>query len=87
MKRWKWLGLILVILSALMSLGGRQAPQQCTRIRIPETTNLPVVIQGQRTLPPTSVSAAFKPVLSVVELPEGYRAVGGGDQYVIACTP
>ena len=87
MKFLKWLALLIVVSSTLILLGGKKAPQKCTRIKIPKTTNMPVIIQGQRTAPPTSVSPAFKPVYSFVEIPEGYRAVGGGDQYVIACTP
>ena len=87
MKIFKWFCFMVVIVLAFISLGGRKAPQTCTRIKVPETINMPVVIQGKRTLPPVSVSPAFKPIYGVVEIPEGYQVVGGGDQYVIACTP
>ena len=87
MKIFKGFCLIGVLVLAFISLGGRKGPQKCTRIKVPETTNMPVVVQGKRTLPPVSVSPAFKPIYNFVEIPEGYRAVGGGDQYVIVCTP
>lgn len=90
MKTFKWFGLISVMSLTFVLLGlagNKKEPQRCTRIKIPETTNMPVIVQGKRTLPPTSISPVFKPVFNLVELPEGYRAVGGGDRYVIACTP
>ena len=81
--------LITIIIGSIawLSLGGRTVPQQCTRIKVPKSDNFPLVINGKRSVPPTAYSAAFKPLLSAVELPEGYRAVGGGGDYVIACTP
>ena len=80
--------LICTALIALLTLGARakRAPQQCTAIKVPTSTHLPVVVGGSRVPPPTELSAAFKPLLNTVELPEGYRAVGGGGDYVIACT-
>ena len=87
MKVLKCFSLIIVVSSAFILIGGKKIPQRCTRIKVPITTNMPVIIQGKKTIPPTSISPTFKPVFSFVELPEGYRAIGGGDQYVIACTP
>lgn len=60
--------------------------QYCTAIKVPTSTNLPIVVAGQEFKSPQDYSAAFKPILSTVELPKGYRAVGGGAGFVIACT-
>ena len=62
------------------------AQQYCTAIKVPISTNLPIKIAGQEFKSPQKYSAAFKPILSVVELPKGYKAVGGGAGFVIACT-
>ena len=64
----------------------KKAHQYCTAIKVPISTNLPVTIEGQTFKSPQEYSAAFKPILSVVELPKGYKAVGGGAGFVIACT-
>ncbi len=60
--------------------------QNCTAIKVPISTNLPIKVAGQQFKSPQEYSAAFKPILSVVELPKGYKAVGGGAGFVIACT-
>ena len=62
------------------------AKQYCTAIKVPISTNLPIKVAGQDFKSPQDYSAAFKPILSVVELPKGYKAVGGGAGFVIACT-
>ena len=62
------------------------AKQYCTAIKVPISTNLPIKVEGQDFKSPQDYSAAFKPILSVVELPKGYKAVGGGAGFVIACT-
>ena len=72
---------------ALLSLGGRKSRQLCTRIKVPKSQTFPLVVNGKRMEQPTSYSPAFKTLMSAVELPDGYRAVGGGGEYVIACTP
>lgn len=64
----------------------KKAHQYCTAIKVPVSTNLPITIAGQAFKSPQEYSAAFKPILSVVELPKGYTAVGGGAGFVIACT-
>lgn len=64
----------------------KKAHQYCTAIKVPISTNLPITIAGQAFKSPQEYSAAFKPILSVVELPKGYTAVGGGAGFVIACT-
>ena len=81
--------LITVVIGSVawLSLGSRSAPQRCTRIKVPTSQNFPLVISGERAVQPTDYSAAFRPLISTVELPEGYRAMGGGGDYVIACTP
>ena len=78
--------LILALVVAALSLAARRPPQRCTAIKVPTSTGLPVVVTGRRFESPSELSSAFKPVLSTVELPEGYRAVGGGAGFVIACT-
>ena len=66
-------------------MGAKRRPQRCTAIQVPTSTNLPTVVVGQRFESPT-LSKAFKPILSTVELPSGFKAVGGGSGFVIACT-
>ena len=63
----------------------KKAHQYCTAIKVPISTNLPITVAGQAFKSPQEYSAAFKPILSVVELPKGYTAVGGGAGFVIAC--
>ena len=79
------LSLCLTVL-ALALVSAKSAPQRCTAIKVPISTNFPVVIAGDRTVAPQKFSAAFKPILSLVELPPGFKAVGGGSGFVIACT-
>ena len=65
---------------------GTTARWECTRIKVPESTNLPVrMSDGTLIAPPTQLSPAFKPFLSTVQLPEGFIPQGGGDGSVIAC--
>lgn len=77
---------ILVTAIASLSLAGKHPPQRCTAISVPISTNFPVVIAGKKMKAPQEYSAAFKPILSLVELPQGYQAVGGGAGFVIACS-
>lgn len=71
---------------AINLLSAKSPPQRCTAIAVPTSTNFPVIIAGKRTVAPQQFSAAFKPILSLVELPPGFKAVGGGAGLVIACT-
>lgn len=65
---------------------GTTARWECTRIKVPESTNLPVRMNdGTLISAPTQLSPAFKPFLSTVQLPEGFIPQGGGDGSVIAC--
>ena len=77
---------ITLILLAVSLLSAKPTPQRCTAIAVPTSTNFPVVIDGERTVAPQKFSVAFKPILSLVELPSGFKAVGGGSGCVIACT-
>ena len=70
---------------AVYLLGNQSAPQQCTAIKVPETTHQTVWVNGQKTAAPVELSRAFIPIVSTVELPSGFRAVGGGSGVVIAC--
>lgn len=79
--------LVIITLGAYISLGGQRPPQRCTAIKVPVSTNFPIQIAGKRTIAPQEYSAAFKPIVSLVELPSGFTAVGGGAGFVIACTP
>lgn len=70
---------------AAFLLGNQGTAQQCTAIKVPESINQPVWVNGKKTKPPVEISKAFVPVLSTVQLPRGFKAVGGGDGFVIAC--
>lgn len=78
--------LLLAMGAALLFMGAKRPPQRCTAIQVPTSTNLPIVVVGQRFESPTDISKGFTPVLSTVELPAGFKAVGGGAGFVIACT-
>lgn len=81
--------LVLVLCLGILAgslMASKRSSQRCTAIKVPISTNFPVVIAGQKTVAPQEYSAAFKPILSLVELPSGYRAVGGGAGFVIACS-
>lgn len=77
---------LLIFVFALVAMGSQKPPQRCTAIQVPTSTGFPVVMIGQRFETPSELSQAFKPVLNTIELPKGYRAVGGGAGMVIACT-
>ena len=79
--------LSLYFLIGLMSYlcGAQSTPQQCTAIQVPKSTNMPVRVNGKKTDPPVNVSKAFTPIVSTVQLPRGFKAVGGGNGVVIAC--
>ena len=77
--------IILSTCSLTLWLSAKTTPQRCTAIKLPVSSHFPVSVMGVSAIKEPPIQA-FKPVLSVVELPEGYKAVGGGDQFVIACT-
>ena len=77
--------LLAMGVGVVLFMGAKRPPQRCTAIQVPTSTNLPTVVVGQRFESPT-LSKAFTPILSTVELPSGFKAVGGGSGFVIACT-
>ena len=78
--------IVLVLLCALsLLIAARDKPQRCTAIKLPISSPLPISLSGEERSEELQFKD-YKPILSLVELPEGFRAVGGGDEYVIACT-
>ena len=65
---------------------GQRAPQRCTAIQVPTSTNLPISVQGQSFQAGSLPNAQLQALISTVTLPEGFRAVGGGGGVVIACS-
>jgi hypothetical protein len=65
---------------------GQRAPQRCTAIQVPTSTNLPISVQGQSFQAGSLPNAQLQALISTVTLPEGFRAVGGGAGVVIACS-
>ena len=74
---------IVFFACAAFILENQASAQQCTAIKVPERINQPVWVNGKKTKPPVELSKAFVPVLSNVQLPRGFKAVGDG--FVIAC--
>ena len=62
-------------------------PQECTAISVPKSVHLPVRINGSLQKAPVEMSRAFAEMINTVQLPPGFAAVGGGGEFVIACTP
>ena len=81
----KHLAVVFLLGATAYLLGSQASPQQCTAIKVPESTNQSVWVNGKKTEAPTQISKAFVPILSTVELPRGFKAVGGGGGMVIAC--
>jgi hypothetical protein len=84
--KWKLLLLtVSVILGGFLIGAGKRGDTQCTRIRVPESNNLPKTIIGETIVPPQTASNAFTTIIQTVHIPPGFRPVGGGDNFVIVC--
>ncbi len=67
----------------LLGMKGSSKAQECSSFKVPESVNMSVRSNGKVQNPPKG--AVFQPIINTVILPEGFKAVGGNGQMLIAC--
>ena len=76
---------MLLVSGSLLIGAGSGSELECTKIRVPETTNLAQTVLGKTVEPPQRTSQAFQTMIQTVHIPEGFKPVGAGDNFVVVC--
>jgi len=82
MNQKQFVCILFVLAAVMLAVNGPSGPVQCTSIAVPESGPFPLIHGDIRVDVPAGV---VQVTTQMVELPEGFVPVGGGDGRVIAC--